>query len=89
MKIMKTISHEQFADAMLNEAKQQGRISKYGHVQCHHKKTISREKLIQIYKLCKDHPCKPTTRQFKQIGIESCCFKIYKALSLKVYENQR
>jgi hypothetical protein len=40
---MKTISHEQFADAMLNEAKQQGRISKYGHIQCHHKKTISRK----------------------------------------------
>jgi hypothetical protein len=85
---MKTISDEQFVEVMLNEAKKQGRISKYGYIQCNHKKTISREKLIEIHKLCKDHPCKPTTKEFKQIKIQGCCFRIYKAIVLKVYENQ-
>jgi hypothetical protein len=50
---METIPDEKFAEAMLNEAKEEGWISKYGHIQCHHKKTISREKLIEIHKLCK------------------------------------
>lgn len=81
----RAMTNEQFANAMLEEARRRGLLTSRGNIMCSHDKCISRRKLTAIHRRCGSACVSPSTKDFKAVKIESCCFKVFKLLARSVY----
>jgi len=81
------MNEEEFAEAFFEEAKKQGKeITSQKNIKCKNGKSLSKDKLKEIYKNIGDKCKEAKTEDFKNAGIESCCFNLFKEIVKNIFK---
>jgi len=80
------MNNEEFADKFFKEARNNGyQITSHGNIKCTHDKNLSKDKLKNIHQLF-GNKCKiATSQELSQVGIQSCCFAIFRQIAQLIY----
>ena len=75
---------EKFAHAMIEEARKRDMLSQKGNIGCKHQKTVCRQKLVAIFKLCGNACPTACSKDLKSFRIQTCCFTVFRKLASAV-----
>jgi len=80
------MNDQEFANKVFKEAKNNGyQITSHGNIKCPHNKNLSEDKIRRIHNKLGSNCPNATSEQLKDVGIQPCCFEIFRKLAQLLY----